>query len=118
MPKIDIFRGDNWQLVLNKPELSLRITLFFRAFFISQKALSSIDTRISIGIEPVDFLPSEKTSTCDGETFRRSGFGLDNMPRNIRMSVKTNCAISVLDVNTIDVLVQLIDAIVKDWTSR
>lgn len=116
--KIDIFRGDSWQFVLNKPKSSLRIALFFRAFSISQMALPSIDTRLAIGIGPVDFLPSEKTRTGDGEAFRQSGLGLDEMPRNIRMNIKSDSAIGALDINTIDVLVKLIDAIVKDWTPR
>lgn len=118
LPDIQIFRGDSWQFILIKPELSLRIALFFRAFLISQMEASAIDTRISIGIGPVDYLPSKKIRTGDGEAFRQSGFGLDHMPRNVRMSINSTSAIGTLDIKTIDVLVQLMDAIVKDWTPR
>lgn len=118
IPKIDVFRGDSWQFIIKKPELSLRIVLFFRALMISQTRFPSIDTRTSIGIGNVDYLPSKNIPTGDGEAFRQSGYGLDTMPRNLRMRIESTSPIGTFDITTINILLQLIDAIVKDWTSR
>jgi len=115
---IDVFRGDSWQFVLSKPEMSLRAALFLRAFLISQVKVRSVDTRFAIGIGPVEFLPSKATPTGDGEAFRRSGHALDRMPRSTRMGIDGPASIGSLDSATLDVMVRLVDALVRHWTPR
>jgi hypothetical protein len=113
-PRIDVFRGDSWQFVVSEPGLSLRVALFFRAFMISQDA----DTRVAIGIGAVDFLPSKHTPTGDGEAFRRSGTALDTMRRGERLVIEGPAVIRSMDSAALDVLVSLLDAIVRGWTPR
>lgn len=116
--EVDFFRGDSWQFVVSKPERSVRAALFFRAYLISQMARRTADTRLAIGIGPIDFLPQKAISTGDGEAYRRSGIALDKMPRGTRMRIDGPRAIGSLDMSTADVLVRLIDAIARDWTDR
>jgi hypothetical protein len=116
--EIDVFRGDSWQFVIAKPDQSLRAALFFRAFLISQMDSKPMDTRLAIGIGPVDFVPSASTPTGDGVAFRRSGAALDRMPRGTRMLVEGPPVIAFMDSATLDVIVALLDALVREWTPR
>ncbi len=116
--KIDYFRGDSWQFVVSKPERSVRAALFFRAYLKSRMPKSPVDTRLAIGLGPIDFLPRKAISTGDGEAYRRSGMALDKMPRGTRMRIDGPRTFGSLDLKTADVLVRLIDAIARDWTDR
>ena len=55
--QIDVFRGDSWQMVVLEPAYAFRIGLLFRALMRYQYG---IDSRVSVGFGPVDYLPNER----------------------------------------------------------
>ncbi len=118
LSNIEIFRGDSWQFIIKNAKNSFRIALYYRALFISQMESTIADTRISIGIGTVDYLPTENIITGDGEAFRQSGVGLDTMPRNLRMQICTPINKKSPEVNQINVIVQLVDTLARQWTPR
>lgn len=74
--RVEIFRGDSWQLLVIDPAQSLRIGLFFRAFLRGKMKSTRVDTRISIGVGSIDLIPEGSISSGDGEAFRSSGEAL------------------------------------------
>ena len=115
---VEIFRGDSWQFVVSQPSRSLRASLFFRAFLRSQFKHRDIDTRIAIGIGNIWFIPKGQPAVGDGEAFRLSGLALDKMGRSRRMAFGAPANLARLDVETVNVLLQLIDVLAKGWTDR
>lgn len=88
--KMEMFRGDSFQVVIDRPEVSLKIASMVRAGLKSyspsfEKELW--DARISIGIGTIDY-QGESIVTSDGEAFKLSGRGLDAMDKN-RLAVHT-----------------------------
>ena len=111
---VDVFRGDSWQLLVSDAGLALRVALFFRAFLRSRFEDVRIDTRISIGVGGVDFLPESGVSTGDGEAFRRSGWAFEELGRSFRMTYSSEDA----SARYLDVIVRLVDHPATFWTSR
>jgi hypothetical protein len=82
---LEFFRGDSWQFALARPRRFLRVALFLRARL---KALGrDLDTRIGVGLGPVERLDPERISRSVGEAFVRSGAALDAMKRRERLAV-------------------------------
>ncbi len=82
---LEFFRGDSWQFALGRPRRFLRVALFLRARL---KALGrDLDTRIGVGLGPVERLDPERISRSTGEAFVRSGAALDAMKRRARLEV-------------------------------
>lgn len=54
----ELFRGDSWQALIQKPELALSVALFYRAYLKAKMQLDSIDARMAISIGTVDFIKS------------------------------------------------------------
>ena len=79
------FRGDGWQLYLEKPASSLRAMLALIAHLSASKA--SLQTRIAIGFGPVERLGTSDLSDATGEAFSLSGHALDGMPRGSRITL-------------------------------
>lgn len=74
------FRGDGWQLYLEKPGLTLRAALFLTAWLRASDA--GLATRIAIAIAPHDRLGATGLAGASGPAFERSGRALDMMPRS------------------------------------
>lgn len=74
-----IFRGDSWQVLVSKPSLALRLVFQIRANLRSKKFA---DTRVSIGIGSVTKINNENISMSQGQAFKLSGHGLDEMSSN------------------------------------
>ena len=74
---VDVFRGDSWQMLVSDPVKSLRIGLYYRAFIRARMQFNKIDTRLSIALGRIDFIPGERVSSGDGEAYRRSGEALE-----------------------------------------
>lgn len=79
----EIFRGDSFQAVLRKPELSLIVSILIRARLRSENANIPLkkknwDARLAIGIGDIQF-NTNKTVESDGQAFLFSGRDLDNM---------------------------------------
>ncbi len=79
----EIFRGDSFQAVLRKPELSLIVSILIRARLRSENVNIPVkkknwDARLAIGIGDIEF-STDKTVESDGQAFLFSGRDLDNM---------------------------------------
>lgn len=92
--EVEVFRGDGWQALVHDPALGFRAALFIRAYVCAHLTkppsenhsgdgcggpARHIDTRLAIGIGPVDYVPGNRVSAGDGPAFRRSGKLLDRM---------------------------------------
>jgi hypothetical protein len=111
---IDVFRGDSWQLLVTDPVHSLRIALYFRALVRADAERGrGLDTRISLGLGGVDFIPRKNVSEGDGEAYRLSGRALEGLPGGLALVL---AAPSLLAQETWPALIGLIDALAKGWT--
>jgi len=114
--KPEIFRGDGWQFVVTDPSKALRVGLFFRASIRASMRQKRIDTRISIGIGTIDFLPRNNVSGGDGEAFRLSGEALEKLHKSHRMAILLpHMPESDMGV-ALDVIIKLIDLQAVNWT--
>jgi len=113
-----LYRGDSWQFVVTEPSSSLRIGLTFRTYLRSRMESKRIDTRISIGIGSISFIPPNNLSSGDGEAFRLSGIGLENMDKSSRMAISFPDRFEPDISASIQMIVKLIDLQVKNWTER
>lgn len=111
---ISIFRGDSWQIVIKEPCLALRIAFFSRAFLLSNSDDKNLETRIGIGIGPIDYLPEDNVSAGMGEAFRLSGLALDQIGRNRYLHFKSG---NQVQDDYINVLLSLADTISDKWSS-
>lgn len=112
---VDIFRGDSWQVLLSDPEKSFEAGLFYRTFIKANMKRRGIDTRMSIGIGTIDFLPGNKVSEGDGEAYRISGEGLENLPK---FSYMRYTFPNTTHEAALHMIVQLIDVIAQKWSDK
>lgn len=87
---IDVYRGDSFQIVVEKPSMALLIATMSRARLISHTPENSPqlwDARISVGIGSVSYT-NDRVITSDGEAFRLSGRKLDQIGKG-RLAVAT-----------------------------
>ncbi len=113
---IEIFRGDSFQLKINKAEMAAKAAIAIRAWLKSQVELSGkdpLDARIAIGIGSSDY-QSETVSTSDGEAYRLSGRLLDKMQKS-RLEVSTPWPLvnEELRLST-----AFVDDIITSWTQN
>lgn len=73
------FRGDGWQLMLTEPGLALRSAALIRAAL--RRADRRHDSRIAIGIGPIETLPTGPLGEAAGAAFVTSGRLLDTLPK-------------------------------------
>lgn len=114
---ISNFRGDGWQLIVNQPQKALEISLFFRTYIRFMFRQEKLDTRIAIGIGPVNFIPPENVSAGDGTAYTLSGHLLESLSSN-RMGIDID--LEQKELNPIFPGVQnalnLLDHIVTGWS--
>ena len=114
--RMDTFRHDSWQLLLEHPALAFRTAVFLRsALKLQSDASTKYDTRISIGIGKVELISKRRISDSRGPAFTCSGKGLDAMDGR--------CLALVAEDDTPAFwhglehgVVPLIDCVVGDWT--
>jgi hypothetical protein len=112
---IDVFRGDSWQLVLTNPTISLTAAVLFRASVIAASPSTvRIDTRLAIGVGPIDYWPPSRVSEGNGEAYKASGSALDSLESSAQMKFAT--AEPVEQNPLLDATVRLLDAIIQEWT--
>lgn len=88
--EMELFRGDSFQLLVEKPEMTTKLAILLRAGLIhhtTSKKEGIWDAKVSIGIGAVDFI-SDEIITSDGEAFQYSGRQFDKMGKQ-RLAVKT-----------------------------
>jgi len=115
--EVALFRGDSWQFVLSRPAAGVRAALFYRATLRAEMPLRSIDSRMAIGVGEISLLPKGTIAAGDGAAFRLSGEALDAMPRTTRIRFRGPVLGQGLS-DSIDVFLQLIDALACRWTGR
>ncbi len=78
--KLQFFRGDSFQIVLEDISNAAAVTIMLRAALKSATPQDEQlwDARVALGVGTIDF-ESGDVVTSDGEAFRLSGRGLDNM---------------------------------------
>lgn len=82
--EVDRYSGDQFQLLLESPSLSLRASLYIYTKLVSLKV--PIPVRISIAIGKIDNLPGDRVSTGEEEVFRLSGSNLTEMKKYQRIT--------------------------------
>lgn len=113
--RLDMFRGDAWQMLFSDPASALRAGLLFRALIRSEAPLSRIDVRMAIGVGTVDYVPQGRVSAGDGEAFRRSGKLLETMTTPRAGTLRFAMADARLSP-VLDALAVLAGAIAAEWT--
>ena len=113
--RLDMFRGDAWQVLFSEPASALRAGLLLRALIRSEAPLPRIDVRIAIGVGTVDYVPQGHVSAGDGEAFRRSGKLLETMAAPRVGTLRFDMADARLSP-VFDGLAVLAGAIAENWT--
>lgn len=114
--QVDIFRGDSFQVWVEKPECAPLVALLLRAG-LRMSALRAgeqqLDARISVGIGDVAYRDAQ-VSQSDGEAFVLSGRGFDQLGKQQRLMVQTpsETANEELRVET-----AFVDDIVSNWSA-
>ena len=112
---LEMFRGDSFQITVEKPSSALPIGIALRAALRANTpdGLTPWDARISIGIGEVSY-ESESILTSDGEAFRLSGRGFDTLgKRRLFISTSTEGLNAELKLNT-----AFADEIITKWTPK
>lgn len=83
-PRFTRWRGDGWQIVLQRPAQGLRAALYMIACL---RAQSSVSTRVSIGIGQMDQPGTATLADAGGSAFVASGRQLEQMRSNGILSI-------------------------------
>ena len=110
------FSGDSWQLIVSRPGEALKIALHFRALVIASSSEQKIDTRLSIGLGSIDFIPKDDISGGDGEAYRLSGQSLEQIKKQERMTVSFPDAMKSDLTEAVKLIVKMVDLQVSEWT--
>jgi len=114
--RMDTFRHDSWQVLLDHPALAFRAAVFLRsALKMESDADTKYDTRVSIGVGGVELVSKRRISDSRGDAFVYSGKGLDVMA-NQRLALINGEDSSVLWRMLKHGVIPLLDGIVSDWT--
>lgn len=86
---IDIYRGDSFQLLVEKPHAALRVAILIRAALIAKSnSQQRWDARIGVGVGKDEFR-GDNVRKSDGEAFRLSGIAFDSLGQARRLMVET-----------------------------
>lgn len=88
--KIEFFRGDSFQMIIDAPENAMKIAVLLRAGLRSstpKEYKKPWDARLSLGVGTISY-HADNVVLSDGEAFIYSGRGLDEMGKR-RLVVKT-----------------------------
>ena len=112
--KYEIFRGDSFQIVIEHPEKSLLMAILLRAYLrmsTPKDCKISWDARLAIGIGEIEFQSTDIASS-DGEAFRLSGRGLDNIgKKNLGIFTSWEDINEEMKISTI-----FADDIISNWS--
>lgn len=114
--RMELFRGDSFQLLIDQPASAVEIAILLRArlkFHSPDNSGFIWDARTSIGIGKVEFV-SNNVVTSDGQAFQFSGRQLDEMSRN-----RLACRTPWQDVDEeFKLTMALADDIISGWTTK
>lgn len=90
--KIDIFRGDFFQVTLNDPAYFLDLAVYLRSCLISlsDDIETKYDARLSLSYSEMDLSTELRDRSYFEDAYLLSGRGLDNMPKNTMMDFNSN----------------------------
>ena len=112
--RIEMFRGDSFQAVIDSQENEMKIAVLLRAGLkghTPKECKKPWDARLSIGVGTISY-HADNTVLSDGEAFQYSGRELDEMGKR-RLVVKTRWA----DVNEeLQVSGAFADEVVSSWS--
>jgi len=112
---MDFFRGDSWQLLLDDPQAALEVSIYLRATLRTRKC---IDSRIAIGIGPVDRIEEAKISQSTGDAFLTSGRALDDAQKSGSALVIGSSPWTQRQLDELTTVLHLCDGLVTSWTER
>ncbi len=115
--EVDVFRGDGWQILLTNPVFSLRSALYFRAYIKARSPDKHIDSRLAIGVGPIDYVPDNRVSAGDGAAFRLSGKMLEQMTSPKSGSMRFSMA-GLDEALLFDGIVRMTGAFADHWTDK
>jgi len=116
---VDVFRGDGWQMVVNRPEQSFRVGLFFRAWIRTHGPQGRrLDTRMAVAVGRLTSVPANRVSEGDGEAFRASGRALDLLREPVRLALVVPPAAAPGLAGALEAFAPVFDALVQGWTER
>ena len=113
--KLEMYRGDSFQVVVDKPEYALAIAIALRAKLKAETPNSQKlwDARLAIGVGEIYF-ESDNIVTSDGEAFRLSGHSFDHIGKK-RLSISTPWS----EFNTdIELVTRFADDLITSWTAK
>jgi len=122
--KLEIYRGDSFQMLVDKPEEAMKIAVLIRAVLKSKTVHKTTqgnlsldklwDARVAIGIGSID-MEAAKVVESTGEAFQLSGNQLDSIKKTPnRLSFKSCWN----DLNSqYQIITKLSDTIINRWTN-
>lgn len=113
--KVEMYRGDSLQVVVDKAEHALSVAIALRAKLkaTTPEKTEIWDARLSLGVGKISF-ESENITTSDGEAFRLSGRSFDNIGKK-RLVISSPW--SDFD-NNIELVTRFADDIITSWTAK
>lgn len=112
--KIEFFRGDSFQMVIDTPENAMKIAVLLRAGLkghTPKECKRPWDARLSLGVGTISY-HADRIVLSDGEAFQYSGRKLDEMGKR-RLIVKTRWE----DVNEeLQVSTAFADEVISSWS--
>jgi hypothetical protein len=113
--KIEMYRGDSFQVVVDKAEQTLSVAIALRAKLKAStpEGNDPWDARVSIGIGEITF-ENDHVVTSDGEAFRLSGRAFDSIGKKKLIMLTPWSELNIaMEVNT-----RFADEIISSWTAR
>lgn len=112
--KIEFFRGDSFQMVIDTPENAMKIAILLRAGLkghTPKESKKTWDARLSLGVGTISY-HADNIVLSDGEAFQYSGRALDEMGKR-RLVVQTRWS----GVNEeLQVSTAFADEVVSSWS--
>lgn len=112
--RLEIFRGDSFQMLINNPVKTLRIGILIRSGLLKNSPTNiKWDARIALGIGTIAFDKEQSVVESDGEAFQNSGREFDELGKSKRLTIKTPWKLmnEELKVST-----AFADEIISGWT--
>lgn len=110
------FRGDGWQLVIDRPQRFFEISLYIRTYIRMRFSEEELDTRIAVAIGSVEFVPEDNVSAGFGPAFTESGKKLDEL-KHYRMGISLAFENATRYARLFDALIKSYDTIITAWTA-
>ena len=112
--RLDMYRGDAWQILLSEQDLALRFALGLQA---QLHARLEAGTRIAIGLGQAEEIDPDKVSLSTGEAFTLSGRALEQMTGYFDLTAALPGRAKELG-NWVPATCHLCSELVRGWTRR